>query len=296
MPTLNVKPKEKEKSDLLLNPTNTLMGERSPRISPRLPRLSPRSSYITPPHSSRGSPRSSRSSPPSEDSRTRSNFYLDPAQLDAAREFRAIIRSKPTMGIGDLLAAHEKSKSSVNQPEVCEETDADCDFQPFDWNNLCGVKGTFEQTFKKEMVIVEANAENDWIFRLLEGSVEVRKGDITFATIHHTDRWPIFCEMSAFATEKAQKITSMSIVASTNGCRVQVIPRIALLSFFNEGPHHHEMSCLFFETMCRHFTSKLKGVHTRTLRSGTHITTYRGCITIKGETVIFSTPVRFFFC
>jgi hypothetical protein len=169
------------------------------------------------------------------------------------------------------------------------------EWSSFDWKSLSGIKGTFIQNFNEGRVIVESDAVNDSLFRLLQGTVEVRKGSVTFGTLHHTDVWPIFCEMSAFAIDKADKITSMSIVAASPSCNVQVIPREALNAFLYEGPHRYEIACLFFETMCRHFTLKLMSVPTRTLRSGANAGTYHGCITIRGETVIFSTTVCFCF-
>jgi hypothetical protein len=168
-----------------------------------------------------------------------------------------------------------------------------CRVGVFDWRLLDDLKGTWVQGFVCGNVVVEANAVNDCLFRVIEGKVEVKTGNMVFACVSAIDEWPVFCEMSALGIENSEKLTTKSIVAASTPCRIQVIPRETLTQFLFQGTETHDRACLFFETMCRHYTAKLRGVHQRNIHvhSEIQLTSSSNCVMINGEAVIFSTKV-----
>ena len=116
---------------------------------------------------------------------------------------------------------------------------------------------------------------------------QLQEEKLSFGTVSSNDPWPVVCEMSALSV--TEKLTSMSIL-SNGVSEVQIISKKALFSFLFSSKERDDVACLFFETMCRHYTQKLRGLPTRKLE-GRLDELYSGCLTINGEVVIFSSEV-----
>ena len=177
----------------------------------------------------------------------------------------------------------------------------------FRWSLLDGLEGTITRTYKADEVLVLANSVNTSLFRLVEGTVRIERssgvlagdlrnssktqlqeGKLSFGTVSSTSPWPVVCEMSALS--ESDKLTSMSIL-SNGESKVQIISRKALFSFLFSDSKMDDVACLFFETMCRYYTQKLRGLPMRKVE-GRMDELYSGCLTINGEVVIFSSKVR----
>lgn len=165
-----------------------------------------------------------------------------------------------------------------------------CECVRFDWGTLGPLPGAAFRTFSSgEFIIEDGDGEEKIVYRVVEGAVQVHLGETTW-TVSASDYWPLFGVMSAFGKQKSSTLT---VVATTSPCMIELIPTLSLVNRLFETPDKCDLACLFFESMCRFYASRLKSVPQKTFfRNKSSV--YRGCFSINGEMVIYSTKVSLF--
>ena len=163
----------------------------------------------------------------------------------------------------------------------------------FDWSLFNSVIGTYQRECQANSVVIEENMTNDSLYRLVHGTVRFESTKkygnfpsprFRFGSISSTDRWPIFCEMSALKPEGDGKKKISCVVVADTLCQVQVIP---MSVFWSVILSRIQDACLFFESMCRHYALKLSEIHMRAVER-VDLKGLVQCLHINSEPSIYS--------